>query len=135
MFLFASIICSFIALIVCVFLPKKVQYNKLDKIGLVLNIILSVIYVPISLFGVFSVMMADAMHMYSETVKIILSFMIYLGISLPIISIVSIALSVFFRKKGKSVLSFFLQFIPLFVFAIIVIVFELTSNVTEVNLL
>lgn len=135
MFLFASIICSFIALIVCVFLPKRVQYNKLDKIGLVLNIILSVIYVPISLFGVFSVMMADAMHMYSETVKIILSFMIYLGISLPIISIVSIALSVFFRKKGKSVLSFFLQFIPLFVFAIIVIVFELTSNVTEVNLL
>ena len=135
MFLFASIICSFIALIVCVFLPKRVQYNKLDKIGLALNIILSVIYVPISLFGVFSVMMADAMHMYSETVKIILSFMIYLGISLPIISIVSIALSVFFRKKGKSVLSFFLQFIPLFVFAIIVIVFELTSNVTEVNLL
>lgn len=135
MFLFASIICSFIALIVCVFLPKRVQYNKLDKIGLALNIILSVIYVPISLFGVFSVMMADAMHMYSETVKIILSFMIYLGISLPIISIVSIALSVFFRKKGKSVLSFFLQFIPLFVFAIIVIVFQLTSNVTEVNLL
>ena len=135
MFLFASIICSFIALIVCIFLPKRVQYNKLDKIGLVLNIILSVIYVPISLFGVFSVMMADAMHMYSETVKIILSFMIYLGISLPIISIVSIALSVFFRKKGKSVLSFFLQFIPLFVFAIIVIVFQLTSNVTEVNLL
>ena len=135
MFLFASIICSFIALIVCVFLPKRMQYNKLDKIGLVLNIILSVIYVPISLFGVFSVMMADAMHMYSETVKIILSFMIYLGISLPIISIVSIALSVFFRKKGKSVLSFFLQFIPLFVFAIIVIVFQLTSNVTEVNLL
>lgn len=135
MFLFASIICSFIALIVCIFLPKRVQYNKLDKIGLVLNIILSVIYVPISLFGVFSVMMADAMHMYSETVKIILSFMIYLGISLPIISIVSIALSVFFRKKGKSVLSFFLQFIPLFVFAIIVIVFQLTSNATEVNLL
>lgn len=135
MFLFASIICSFIALLVCIFLPKRVQYNKLDKIGLVLNIILSVIYVPISLFGVFSVMMADAMHMYSETVKIILSFMIYLGISLPIISIASIALSVFFRKKGKSVLSFFLQFIPLFVFAIIVIVFELTSNVTEVNLL
>ena len=135
MFLFASIICSFIALIVCVFLPKRMQYNKLDKIGLVFNIILSVIYVPISLFGVFSVMMADAMHMYSETVKIILSFMIYLGISLPIISIVSIALSVFFRKKGKSVLSFFLQFIPLFVFAIIVIVFQLTSNVTEVNLL
>lgn len=135
MFLFASIICSFIALIVCIFLPKRVQYSKLDKIGLVLNIILSVIYVPISLFGVFSVMMADAMHMYSETVKIILSFMIYLGISLPIISIVSISLSVFFRKKGKSVLSFFLQFIPLFVFAIIVIVFELTSNVTEVNLL
>ena len=128
MFLFASIICSFIALVVCVFLPKRVQYNKLDKIGLVLNIILSVIYVPISLFGVFSVMIADAMHMYSETVKIILSFMIYLGISLPIISIVSIALSVFFRKKGKSVLSFFLQFIQLFVFAIIVIVFQLTSN-------
>ena len=129
MFLFASIICSFIALVVCVFLPKRVQYNKLDKIGLVLNIILSVIYVPISLFGVFSVMIADAMQMYSETVKIILSFMIYLGISLPIISIVSIALSVFFRKKGKSVLSFFLQFIQLFVFAIIVIVFQLKSNV------
>lgn len=135
MFLFVSISFSLMALLVCILLPKRVEYNKLDKIGLALNILLSVIYIPLSLFGVFSIFMADAMHMYSEAVKFIISLMIYLGLSLPIVSIASIALSVVFRKKGKSVLSFFLQFIPFFVFAIIVIVFQLTSNVTEVNLL
>ncbi len=134
MFFIAIGICVVAALIIALLIPKKANYKKLDIVGIVLNIVLSVIYIPLSLFGVFSIFMADAMHMYSETVQAIISLLISIGLALPFVSIASIVLSVVFRKRGKSLLGFLIQFIPLILFLILVIAFELIGNPSEVML-
>ncbi len=50
-------------------IPKRGTYNRLDKLGFIFNIILSVLYIPISLFGIFSLFAADSMFMYPETIQ------------------------------------------------------------------
>ena len=115
---------------ICLFvIPKKENYNKLDKIGFIFNIILSVLYVPMSLYGIFSLFAADSMFMYSETIQKIIDLMITIGITLPFVSVLGIVLSVIFRKKGKRILSFTIQFIPLILFIVMVVTFELISNI------
>ena len=69
------------------------------------------------------------MFMYSETIQKIIDLMITIGITLPFVSVLGIVLSVIFRKKGKRILSFIIQFVPLLLFAIMVVTFELVSNI------
>ena len=118
----AAVIGSFV-------IPKRENYNRLDKLGFIFNIILSVLYIPISLFGIFSLFAADSMFMYPETIQKIIDLMITVGVSLPFLSVLGIALSVLFRRKGKSILSFIVQFVPLILFLIMVVTFEVVSHV------
>ena len=122
-------VCVAIAIVIGVVIPKKENYTKLDKIGFIFNIILSILYVPMSLYGIFSLFASDSMFMYSETIQKIIEFMITIGISMPFSSVICIVLSVVFRKKGRRILSFTIQFIPLILFVIMVVTFELISNI------
>lgn len=96
--------------------PKVAEYNRLDRIGIATNIILSILYVPMSLIGVASVFAFDTPH--GAAVSAALGSLVPLGVSLPFVSLFFMILSVRFRRAGHSVASFVLQFIPLFVFAI-----------------
>ncbi|MBE6632332.1 MAG: hypothetical protein E7623_06495 [Ruminococcaceae bacterium] len=129
MFFVGIFLCVVVAIVIGTVMPKKENYNKLDKIGFIFNIILSVLYVPMSLYGVFSLFAADIMFMYSETIQKIIDLMITIGITLPFVSVLGIVLSVIFRKKGKRILSFTIQFIPLIPFIVMVVTFELISNI------
>ena len=129
MFFIGIFLCVVVAIVIGTVIPKKENYNKLDKIGFIFNIILSVLYVPMSLYGIFSLFAADTMFMYSETIQKIIDLMITIGITLPFVSVLGIVLSVIFRKKGKRILSFTIQFIPLILFIVIVVTFELISNI------
>ncbi len=122
-------LCVVIAVVIGTVIPKKENYNKLDKIGFIFNVVLSVFYIPMSLFGIFSTFVADSMFMYSETIRKIIELMINIGIAMPFVSILCIALSVIFRKNGKRILSFTIQFIPLMLFVIMIVIFELVSNI------
>lgn len=122
-------VCVAIAIVIGVVIPKKENYTKLDKIGFIFNIILSILYVPMSLYGIFSLFASDSMFMYSETIQKIIEFMITIGITMPFSSVICIVLSVVFRKKGRRILSFTIQFIPLILFVIMVVTFELISNI------
>ena len=122
-------VCVAIAIVIGVVIPKKENYTKLDKIGFIFNIILSILYVPLSLYGIFSLFASDSMFMYSETIQKIIEFMITIGITMPFSSVICIVLSVVFRKKGRRILSFTIQFIPLILFVIMVVTFELISNI------
>ena len=82
-----------------------------------------------SLYGIFSLFASDSMFMYSETIQKIIEFMITIGITMPFSSVICIVLSVVFRKKGRRILSFTIQFIPLILFVIMVVTFELISNI------
>ena len=122
-------VCVAIAIVIGVVIPKKENYTKLDKIGFIFKIILSILYVPMSLYGIFSLFASDSMFMYSETIQKIIEFMITIGITMPFSSVICIVLSVVFRKKGRRILSFTIQFIPLILFVIMVVTFELISNI------
>lgn len=126
---FIGFVCVAIAIVIGVVIPKKENYTKLDKIGFIFNIILSILYVPMSLYGIFSLFASDSMFMYSETIQKIIEFMITIGITMPFSSVICIVLSVVFRKKGRRILSFTIQFIPLILFVIMVVTFELISNI------
>ena len=99
MYFIGIFLCVVIAVVIGAVIPKKANYNKLDKTGFIFNIILSVLYVPMSLYGIFSLFAADSMFMYSETIQKIIDLMITIGITLPFVSVLGIVLSVIFRKK------------------------------------
>ena len=129
MFFIGIFLCVVVAIVIGTVIPKKENYNKLDKIGFIFNIILSVLYVPMSLYGTFYIFAVDRMSLYSATIQKIIALMIKMGVTLPYISVLGIVLSVIFRKKGKRILSFTIQFVPLILFVIMVVTFELISNV------
>ena len=117
-------ILSAVALLIVVFAPKKkgYEYNSLDKKGVVFNIVLSIIYVPLSIAGLFTIFFWDAPATnYSELKILLLHAITGLGFSIPILSIAGIFTSAITRKRGKSKFSFIIQFLPLLVFAVMLI--------------
>lgn len=119
-----------VLLVTVLFTQKKkgYVYNTLDKIGIILNIVLSVIYIPMSLVGVFMVFLADNPAGMTEIQINLLYYSIFLGISVPFVSIGSIITSVVARKSGKSKFSFLIQFLPILIFikAVVISVFVTT---------
>lgn len=91
--------------------------KKLDKLGIVFNIILGILYIPLSLFSFLmqmaSEMLFDATNpVYIGLVEI--SCVIFLVVSL--LCPAGIMASAILRIKGHSKASFVTQFIPLAVF-------------------
>lgn len=129
MFFIGVFVFIIISVVIGFVIPKKENYNSLDKLSFIFNIILSILYVPMSLYGIFSLFAADSMFMYSKTIQKVIELMITIGTTLPFASVIGIVLSVVFRKKGKRILSLIIQFIPLMLFVIMVVPFELISNI------
>lgn len=69
MFFIGIFVCVVIAIVIGIVIPKKEYYTKLDKIGFIFNIILSILYVPMSLYGIFTLFAADSMFMYSKNYR------------------------------------------------------------------
>ena len=128
MYFIGIVLCVIVAVVIGAVIPQKKNYSKLDKIGFVFNIILSVLYIPMSLYGIFSLFAADSMFRYPEPIQKIIGIMITIGITLPFVSVLGIVFSVVFRKKGKRILSFIIQFVPLILFIVMVVTFEFISN-------
>ena len=115
---------ALIMFVVALLIPRKkgYKYNSLDKTGVVFNIVLSVLYVPLSLMGLFTVFFADApSEMYSSLRNMFVSVIIAVGISVPLLSVAGIFTSIVTRKRGRSKFSFVIQFLPLPFFAAILI--------------
>ena len=130
MYLICFFVCVAIAVVICKAIPKKDVYGRLDRIGLICNVILSILYIPMSLYGIFSLFAADSMSVYSEPMQRVIYLLITVGTGLPFVSVLSIVLSVIFRKKGKRILSFIIQFIPLIIFIVMLVTFELIGNIS-----
>jgi len=117
-------ILAVIVLIIAIFAPKKngYEYNSLDKKGVIFNIVLSCVYVPLSIAGVFTIFFWDAPTAnYSELKTLLLDIITWFGLSIPLVSIASIFTSVITRKRGKSKFSFIIQFLPILVFIVMII--------------
>ena len=129
MYTVALFICIAAFTLVAFKTPVPKQNSTLDTAGVFLNILLSLLYVPLSLYGIFSVFAADSMSLYSAGVQKAIELMIGIGVSLPFASILSIMTSVALRRKGISVPSFAVQFVPLLLFIVMLIIFEFVSRI------
>ena len=123
MYYFAIFICLVITVVIGIMIPKKPTYTKLDRLGVVFNVVLGALYIPLSLIGVMSVFAADSINTYSQSLQMFVKFLICCGVMMPFISLFGIGLSIVFRKEGKTLPSFVVQFIPLAVFLIMFISF------------
>ena len=91
------------------------EYSKLDKAGIVFNIILSVVYLSLYVMG-FINSMAEGELITANIEGIMVPFFQFFDSLVVLISIICIALSVKLRKKGNSKIAFGIQFLPLVVF-------------------
>jgi hypothetical protein len=91
------------------------EYSKLDKAGIVFNIILSVVYLSLYVMG-FINSMAEGELITTNIEGIMVPFFQFFDSLVALISIICIALSVKLRKKGNSKIAFGIQFLPLVVF-------------------
>lgn len=117
-------ILAIVVLLIAFLMPRKngYEYNSLDKKGVVSNIVLSIIYVTLSIMGVFTIFFWDAPTTnYSELKILLLDIVTWIGLSIPLLSIASIFTSAIARKRGKSKFSFIIQFLPIPVFAVMLI--------------
>ena len=74
-----------------------------------------------SVAGVFTVFFSDNTSGFSEVKMNLLYTVIMMGLSTPIVSIASIFSSIVLRNRGKSKLSFAVQFLPIVFFVIMLI--------------
>ena len=98
-----------------------IEYNKLDKAGRIINIILTVVYLVASPFYLFLGMISEPS---GEGLLIVLGvFVSLIAASAAMFSGLGLGFSVALRKKGKSGLSFAVQFAGVVAIALTVLLY------------
>lgn len=93
------------------------EYSKFDKAGIISNIILSISYLSLYVINNIVFMASDKPYENQfEGIKMVL--VNFIEFAVPLICVISIALSVQLRKMGKSIASFYVQFFPMFILPI-----------------
>ncbi len=106
--------------------------KKLDKLGIVFNVVLSVFYIPFSFFCFMLLMVSEAAIGATNPIYIcIIDVFCFVDFFIPLLCLVGIALSIWFRKKGYSIFSFVIQFLPLVVFVLDLIFLFLTDFIPK----
>lgn len=96
--------------------------KKIDKLGTLFNLILGITYIPLSLFSWLLQMASESTMDATNPVYItLINIFCIISFVIPLLCITGIILSVFFRKKGYSIFSFVIQFIPLLIFILNII--------------
>lgn len=91
------------------------EYSKLDKAGIAFNIILPMAYLFLYFMGIIN-SMKDGNPYNTQFGGIMGPFTQFFEFAIPLVCIISIALSVTLRKKGNSKTSFLIQFFPIVAF-------------------
>ena len=128
MFLYTSIVAAVaviagILLAVCTKKPEDITDTKLDKAGRVTNILLLLVYVCLSPLYLFLAMIANPR--YDGFLGILGWIVAVIMSSTPLFCCLGLGFSVALRKKGKSKLSFAVQFSGVLGIAINLILFFL----------
>ena len=121
-YIILCIIAGILSFILLGLLTKKTEglvYNNLDKAGGITNIVLTIFYVFISPLYLFLGLISHPAHQgFLGAIGWIISF---LNSSTALLCGLGLGLSVAWRKKGKSKLSFAIQFLGLVAIAFTVI--------------
>ncbi|OOM76137.1 hypothetical protein CLPUN_28610 [Clostridium puniceum] len=90
------------------------SYSKLDKAGILFNIILSVAYLSVYVITNIVFMASDKSY-ENQFEEIQRGFSDFIEFGVILVCVISIALSVKLRKMGKSIISFWIQFFPMII--------------------
>ena len=94
--------------------------KPLDRAGFTTNIILTILHIPMSYISLVQTFIV-ALDMKKD--YFLSGFFISQGFVFPFIGLFSICMSVFWRNRGKSIWSFLVQFLPLVIFAVNLLLF------------
>ena len=107
--------------------------KKLDTIGTVFNVILGVLYCPLSLFCLFLQMAsASTIDATNEVYIALVNIFCIVALIIPFLCVAGIVASVILRKKGHSISSFVIQFIPLAIFILNIILLCIAESIPAI---
>lgn len=107
--------------------------KKIDKLGIVFNIILGIAYIPFSFFCWLSLMISEITIGATNPLYLhIVDLFCIVDFFIPLLCLIGIVLSVIFRAKGYSVLSFVIQFAPIIVFILNLFLLYITDFIPKV---
>lgn len=103
--------------------------KKLDAVGERCNIILMVLYLPLSLFCWLLYMASEATIDANNPLFIgLINVFCIITLLIPLLCVAGIVGSILLRKNGRSVLSFVIQFIPLILFGLNMLLLEYAES-------
>lgn len=102
-------IVAFIVLAVCTKKAGGVVYGRLDKAGRITNIVMLIVYICLCPLCIFFGMISSPAH--EGFLRLIGWIVSVINASATLFCGLGLGLSVMFRKKGKSALSFMIQFL------------------------
>ena len=107
--------------------------KKLDKIGTVFNIILGVSYIPLSLFSWLLQMASESTIDATNPLYItLIEIFCIISLIIPFLCIAGIIVSLILRKKGYSISSFVVQFLPLVIFILNIILLCIAESIPAI---
>ena len=107
--------------------------KSINEASKICNIVLGVIYVPLSLYCFLLQMVSEGKIGATNSLYIGLTDLFcYVALLIPVLCIVGIVLSVVFRKDGHGIVSLVVQFVPLIVFLLDLLLLEFAESVPAV---
>ncbi len=107
--------------------------KRIDRIGKFFNLIVGILYIPLSLFSWLLQMASEStmgatnpLYIYLINIFCVIAFLI------PLLCIAGILLSIVFRRKGRSVFSFVIQFLPLVIFLLNLLLLAVAESLPAV---
>ena len=106
------------------------EMKKIDKISTIFNIVLGVLYVPLSFFCLLLQMASDGTVGATNPLYIQMNRIFCMAVlTVPFFCVAGIILSIVFRKKGWHVWSFIIQFLPIVVFGLDLVFLGFTNYI------
>ena len=107
--------------------------KKLDKIGKIFNVILGITYIPLSLFSWLLQMASEITMEATNSIYItLINVFCVVCFIIPLLCIAGIIVSVILREKGYSKSSFIVQFVPLAIFILNIILLCIAESIPAI---
>lgn len=107
--------------------------KALDKTNKILNIVLGVLHLPMSLFSWLLTMASEGTIGATNPIYItLLHIVCVVAFAVPVLCVLGLVLSVIFRKKGHALPSLVIQFVPLGIFLLNVLLLAIAERLPSV---
>ena len=107
--------------------------KRIDRIGKFFNLFLGILYIPLSLFSWLLQMASESTMGATNPLYInLINIFCVIAFLIPLLCMAGILLSIVFRRKGRSVFSFVIQFLPLVIFLLNLLLLAVAESLPAV---